>query len=177
MRLEEKKELTQRLSSLLSESGTVYVTDFTGLDVKSMTDFRARLRENGLQYRVVKNTLMRRALEGLDFPDLSEHLEGPTGLVLGRDDPVLPAKIVKEFAREHDDRPIVKVGVVDRQPIAADVVARMADLPSREELLGSIAGGLTASVAGVVGVLEGLMRDIAHLIQEVARKGETAGES
>jgi large subunit ribosomal protein L10 len=172
MRLEEKKQVTEALAQELDGAGTIYLTDFTGLDVRSITELRSRFREQGVRYRVVKNTLMRRALEGLDLPDLSEHLEGPTGLVMSDEDPVAPAKVMKEFAKEHDDRPVVKIGVVDRRVVEADAVARLASLPPREHLLGAIAGGLTGSVGAIAGALEALLRDIAHMIESSARKRE-----
>lgn len=171
--LEEKKEVAEELSRLLDESETVYLTDFSGLDVASMTELRARLREEGIGYRVAKNTLMARALEQAgDFPDLDEHLRGPTGLVLGGDDPVTPAKIVRDFAEEHENRPAVKVGVVDRRTLTPDEVSDLAELPTREEMLSSILGSLTAPVSGIVGVLEGLLRDIGHMAHEAAKKRE-----
>lgn len=172
MRIEQKKRITEELAREIDESGTIYLTDFTGLDVKAMTDLRARLRAEGIRYRVVKNTLMRRALEGLDLPDLSEHLDGPTGLVLGDEDPVLPAKVVREFARDHEDRPAVKVGVVDRRSVPPETVAELAELPPRDDLLGAIAGSLTASVGGMVHVLNGLIRDIAYMVEQVAQERE-----
>lgn len=176
MTLEKKKEVTEDLSRLLEEAGAVYLTDFTGLAVEDMTELRARLREEGVGYRVAKNTLMRRALEGLDYPeDLEDHLRGPTGLVLGGEDPVVPAKIVKEFAEDHDDRPSVKVGVVDRRTISAEEVERLAELPTREELLASMLGSLTAPVSGIVAILDGLVRDIAHMAHAAAEKREQEG--
>jgi len=174
MRLDEKQRVAEELQQVLQDNGTIYLTDFTGLNVKAITEFRSQLREQGIGYRVVKNTLMRRALEGLDLPDLSEHLEGPTALILSESDPVAPAKVVKDFAKEHDDRPIIKIGVVDRREVEPAQIDRMADLPSREQLLGSIAGGLTAGVGGIAGVLNALMRDITHMIGEVAQKNEAA---
>lgn len=175
MRLDEKKRITEELAREIDAAGTIYLTDFTGLDVKAMTEFRARLRESGLGYRVVKNTLMRRALEGLDLPDdLLAHLEGPTGLVLGEEDPVAPAKVVRDFAKEHDEKPALKIGVVERRPVTPDAIQRMAELPPRDELLGAIAGGLTAGVAGIAGALDALLRDIAHMIEQVARRNEAA---
>jgi large subunit ribosomal protein L10 len=174
MRLEDKKRVAEELAQQLAENGTIYLTDFTGLNVKAITEFRAQLREQGLGYRVVKNTLMRRALEGLDLPDLSEHLDGPTALVFSESDPVAPAKVVKDFAKEHDDRPVIKIGVVDRREVNAEQIGRMADLPSREQLLGAIAGGLTASVGGIAGALNALLRDITYMIGEVAKKNEAA---
>jgi large subunit ribosomal protein L10 len=173
MRFEDKKQVTGELAEQLEASGIIYLTDFTGLGVKAMTDLRSRLREQGIRYRVVKNTLMVRALEGLDLPDLSEHLEGPTGLIMSDEDPVAPAKIVKEFAKEHDDRPIVKIGIVDRLAITPEAIGQMADLPPREQLLAGIAGGLTAGVAGIAGALNALLRDITYMIEQVAEKNST----
>ncbi|MFQ5747610.1 MAG: 50S ribosomal protein L10 [Gemmatimonadota bacterium] len=174
MRLEEKKAIAERLADRLRDAETVYLADFTGLDVQALSALRSQLREEGAEILVVKNTLARRALEGLEYPDIDEHLKGPTALVLGTEDPVTPARVVKEFAREHEDRPVVKVGIVDRRPVSPEAVARLASLPRREVLLGSIAGSLTASVGGIAGILGGLMRDIAMMIEEVARKGEAA---
>jgi large subunit ribosomal protein L10 len=174
MRLEDKKRVTEELAEQLEANGTIYLTDFTGLNVKAITEFRAQLREQGLGYRVVKNTLMKRALEGLDLPDLSEHLEGPTALVLSESDPVAPAKVVKDFASENDERPVIKIGVVDRRSVEPDQIRRMAELPSHDELLGSIAGSLTASVGGIASVLGGLLRDITYMIPEVAKQNEAA---
>jgi large subunit ribosomal protein L10 len=172
MRIDEKQAMSAGIAEILDKAGAVYVTDFTGLDVQAQGELRSRLRESGAAYRVVKNTLMIRALEGLDFEGLEEHLTGPTGLVLTGEDPLAPAKVVRDFAREHDNRPVVRVGVVDRRTVQAEDIARLADLPGRDSLLGSIAGALTASVGGMVGVLGGLMRDIAYMVEEVAKKGE-----
>ncbi|WP_419163599.1 50S ribosomal protein L10 [Candidatus Palauibacter sp.] len=174
MRLEEKQRVTSELSAQLEENGTIYLTDFTGLNVKAVTEFRALLREQGLGYRVVKNTLMKRALEDLDLPDLSAHLSGPTALVFSESDPVAPAKVLKEFAKAHDDRPVVKVGVIDRVAATPDDVGRLADIPPREILLGGIAGGLTATVGGIAGALAALIRDIADMIEQVGKKNQSA---
>lgn len=172
MRLEQKREITEEISNLLDGAGTVYLTDFTGLDVKAITELRARFRDEGVRYRVVKNTLMRRALEGLDLPDLSEHLVGPTALVVSDSGPVVPAKVVKEFADEHDDKPVFKIGVVDRRTVEPEAIRRMAVLPPRDELLGSIAGSLTAGAGGIAGVLEAIIRDVALMVEEVAKSRE-----
>lgn len=172
MKREQKQTIAGELHAILRDAGTVYLTDFTGLDVGAMGELRSKLLEQGVELRVVKNTLARRALEGLDYPDLQDELQGPTALVLGAEDPIVPAKVVKEFAKEHDDRPVVKVGIVERRVVTAAEVGRLADLPPRDELLGAIAGGLTASVGGIAGVLAAVIRDVALLIEEVAKAGE-----
>jgi len=172
MKIDEKKTITAGIAESLEQAWAIYVTDFTVLDVGAQGELRTKLRESGAAYRVVKNTLTIRALDGLDLDGLEEHLTGPTGLVLAGDDPVAPAKAVRDFAREHDNRPVFRVGVVDRRTVEAAEIARLADLPGRDSLLGSIAGALTASAGGIAGVLGGLMRDIAYMIDEAAKKRE-----
>jgi large subunit ribosomal protein L10 len=172
MRIEEKKQITQEIAASLGGADTIYLTDFTGLDVMALGELRGRLRESGASLRIVKNTLTIRALDGLDLPDLKEHLTGPTGLVLAGADPAAPAKVMRDFAKEHDQRPVVKVGIVDRREVGPEEIKLLADLPPRDVLLGSIAAGLTASVAGIVGSLNAVITDIALLVEEVAKKGE-----
>jgi large subunit ribosomal protein L10 len=172
MKLEQKQTIAEELQGQLTSSDVVYLTDFTGLTVEAIGALRRQLREAGAEYRVVKNTLTLRALEGTDIPDLTEHLQGPTALVLGGDDPVAPAKVVREFAKGNDERPVVKVGIVERRVVTQDEVARLADLPPMDHLLASIAGGLTAGVSGIAGALNSLIRDIATMAEEVAKQGE-----
>ncbi len=174
MRLQEKRRLARELRGQLEENGIVYLTDFTGLDVKAITEFRSQLRAGGAGYRVVKNTLLKRALEDTGLPDLTVHLAGPTGLVLSEADPVAPAKVLKEFARENGDRPVVRAGIIDGVAATPEMIDRMADVPPREALLGSIAGGLTAGVGGIASVFGALIRDIANVIEQVAKKNQPA---
>ncbi len=157
---------------MLSSADVIYLTDFTGLSVEAIGDLRRKLREAGAEYRVVKNTLTLRALEGTDLPDLTEHLQGPTALVLGGQDPVGPAKVVREFAKANDSRPVVKIGVVERRAVSVVEVTKLAELPPMDDLLAAIAGGLTAGVGGIAGALNSLIRDIAYMVEEVAKQGE-----
>lgn len=172
MRIERKKQITEEIAADVGEAATIYLTDFTGLNVTEMGELRSRLRESGAQLRIVKNSLTIRAFEGLDLPDMKEHFKGPTGLVLAGDDAAAPAKVMRDFARKHDERPVIKVGIVDRREVAAGEIRQLADLPPRDVLLGAIAGALTASISGIVGSLNAVIRDIALLVEEVARKGE-----
>lgn len=176
MNIEQKKRITEEIAADLGRATTIYLTDFTGLDVGQMGELRSRLKESGADFRVVKNTLALRALEELELPDIAAHFTGPTGIVLAGEDPATPAKVVRDFAREHDARPAVKIGVVDRREVTSGEIEQMADLPPRDELLGSIAGGLTASVGGIAGALAAVIRDVAFLVEEVAKKGAAAEE-
>jgi large subunit ribosomal protein L10 len=166
----EKIQLTAELVDTLGASDVLYLTDFTGLNVKEITELRRRFREAGHRFIVVKNRLALRAIEQLDLPDLTEYLRGPTGFIVGAGDPVAPARMLRDFAKENEDRPTLKVGVVEKRVVGVDEVMTLASLPPREELLAGIAGSLTAPVAGIVGVLEGLLRDIASMVEEVGKK-------
>ncbi|UCC48972.1 MAG: 50S ribosomal protein L10 [Gemmatimonadota bacterium] len=172
----QKIEVTAELVNRLGDARVLYLADFTGLNVKDMTELRRRFREAGTRFIVVKNRLALRALEQLDLPDISEHLRGPTGFVIGGDDPIIPAKTLREFAKEYEDRPAVKVGVVDNRIVSAEEIRQLADLPPREELLANIMSSLTAPVAGIAGVLNGLLRNLAYMIEEVARQRGAGGE-
>lgn len=171
----EKVEVTAELADVLGGADILYLTDFTGLNVKDMTELRRRVREAGSRYLVVKNRLALRALEKLDLPDISEHLRGPTGLIVAKDDPVAPAKTLRTFAKEYEERPAIKGGVIKRRLVSPGEITTLAELPPRDELLAGIAGSLTAPVAGIVGVLNGLLRDLAYMVEEVARKQAGGG--
>lgn len=176
MRRAEKERFVAELRERLSGVTVLYLTDFTGLDVEAMTDLRARLKESGAEYLVVKNRLALRALDGLDIPDIASHFQGPTGLVLGHGGPVDAAKVVSEFARDHDDRPVFKVGVMDAQVLEPEKIQRLARLPNRERLLAELAGALEAPMAALVGALEGKLREAAGLLEALRRQREETGE-
>jgi len=167
----EKETFVQDFRERVQAAPVVYLTDFTGLDVKAITVLRERLRQSGAEYVVVKNRLVKRALEDLDLPDLSEWLTGPTGVVFGREDAVAPAKAVADFAREHDDRPVFKVGVVERSLLEPAQIERLAKLPPREQLLAIVAGTLQAPLAQLAGVLEAKLQEFVGLLEALREKG------
>jgi large subunit ribosomal protein L10 len=174
MRRTEKDEFIGELQQKLEGATAFYLTDFTGLNVKQMTQFRARLRKQGVDYVVVKNTLAQRALQGLDLPDVAGFFTGPTGVVIGRDDAVAAAKAVTDFAREFGDRPTVKVGIVERKEVTPDQVKQLAELPSREVLLAQIAGGLQAPMARLAGGMSQLIAGLARAVDALRQQKEGA---
>jgi large subunit ribosomal protein L10 len=150
----ERQETVESLSALLKDAPHVYVTDFSGMNVLRMTEFRRRLRAAGVSYVVVKNTLAQRALAANGITGLGEHLTGPTGLVLTKD-ALTAAKVLGDFAREFE-RPTVKAGLVDGKAVAPEHVKRLGQIPSREVLLAQIAGSLNGLLYSFVGALEAL---------------------
>ena len=152
----ERQSEVEVLTEKLKGSANLYVTDFSGLTVERMTDFRRRLRAVGARYVVVKNTLAQRALEASGTSALDRKLfKGPIGVVLAGDDPLPAAKILGEFAKQHE-KPAVRAGLVDGRQVEAAYVKRLGELPSREVLLGQFAGALNGILYQMVGALEAL---------------------
>lgn len=167
-----KGAFVEELQGKLGDARALYLTDFTGLSVKQITEFRSRLRREGVDYVVVKNTLAKRALEGLDLPDIAGFFQGPTGLVLGREDAVTAARIVTEFAKEFNDKPQVKVGLVERREVGPEDVKRMAGLPPKEVLLAQLAGGLQAPMTRLAGGMHELLARFGRAVDALRRQQE-----
>jgi len=174
MNRQDKDDFIGELQQKLEGASAFYLTDFTGLNVKQITQFRARLRKQGVDYVVVKNTLAQRALQGLDFPDVAGFFTGPTGLVIGRDDAVAAAKALTDFAREFGDRPAIKVGVVEKREVTPDQIKQLADMPPREVLLAQIAGGLQAPMARLAGGMSQLIAGFARAVDALRQQKEGA---
>jgi large subunit ribosomal protein L10 len=160
----ERQEAIESLTEQLRASPNLYVTDFTGLNVLRMTEFRRRLRAAGVTYVVVKNTLAQRALAANAVTGLEDHLAGPTGLVLAGNDPVVAAKVLTDFAREFE-KPAIKIGLVDGRPVTADQVQRLASLPPRDVLLSQLAGALQAPLAQLAGVMNGMLYQVVGALE------------
>lgn len=161
----EKETFITEFQELLGRAPVFYLTDFTGLDVKSLSKLRQSLRDSGAEYLVAKNRLVRLALKESELPDLGDALTGPTGFVFGFDDAVGPAKVLVEFAKENEDRPALKLGVVDRKVIQPEQIIRLSELPSREVLLAQLAGVFQAPIDALAGALEAKLQEMAGLLE------------
>ncbi len=169
----QRQETVESLAQQFKASPTLYVTDFTGLNVLRMTELRRRLRSAGVGYVVVKNSLAQRALAANQITELDDHLAGPTGLVLGGSDPVAAAKVLTDFAREFE-KPAIRIGLVDGKAVTPDQVRQLASLPSREVLLSQLAGTLQAPMAQLAGVMNGLLMQMVGAL-EALRTQRSAG--
>jgi len=173
---EQKAETVTALVGRLQRSSTVYLADFTGLNVAKATQLRRKLRAAGVEYVVVKNTLARRALDAAAVPELVGHLAGPTALVLAGRDPVTAAKVLTDFAKEHE-RPSIKIGLVEGKAVSADQVKRLAALPPKTELLAQLGGALQAPMAGLVGALNGLLYMTVGALEALRNQRAAGGAS
>lgn len=169
----ERQATVETLTEDLRQSPNLYVTDFSGLNVLRMTEFRRRLRAAGVRYVVVKNTLAVRALAANRLAGLDEHLAGPTGLVLAGNDPIVAAKVLTDFAREFE-KPTVKIGLLDGKTVTPDQIKQLASLPPREVLLGQLAGYMQAPVAQFVGAMNGLMYQMVGALEALRSQRSAA---
>ena len=162
MKRPEKERLVAELKEKLNGANALYYTDFTGLNVKRMTDLRRRLRKANVEYVVIKNTLALRAVNESGL--VATRLRGQTGLVIAKD-AVAAAKVLADFAKENDARPAVKGGLLEGKALDVEQVKKLASLPSREQMLAQLAGGLQSPLAAFAGALNGLLYMFAGALE------------
>ncbi|MDQ4130823.1 MAG: 50S ribosomal protein L10 [Actinomycetota bacterium] len=155
-------------------SAATLFTDYRGLTVSDLADLRARLRETGARYLVVKNTLARIAARDAGFDGLDELLTGPTAVTFCGDDPVTPAKTLRAFSREHPEL-VIKGGILEGRVLDAATAQRLADLESREELLARLAGLMYAVLATPARLLQAPLAQMARVIAALEDKGGASG--
>ncbi len=171
MKRAEKEQMVSDLRDKLQGAKSLYYTDFTGLNVKRMTELRRRLKRAGVDYVVIKNTLALRVVNESGL--VGERLKGPTGLVMGKD-PVAAAKVLTDFAKEFEQKPTVKGGLLDGKSIDSAQVKQLASLPSREQMLAELGAGLQSPMAAFVGALNGLLYMFAGALDALKSQREGA---
>ena len=171
MKRAQKQELVAELSEKVKGATALYYTDFTGLNVKRMTDLRRKLRKAGVEYVVIKNTLALRAVNESGL--VGQKLKGPTGIVIAND-AVAGAKVLQDFAKANDQRPTVKGGMFDGQAIDAAQVAKLANMPSREQMLSELGAGLMAPLAAFAGAMNGMMYMMVGALEALRTQKEGA---
>jgi large subunit ribosomal protein L10 len=167
----EKQQLITELTDKIKDAKAFYYTDFTGLSVKRMTDLRRRLRKAGVEYVVIKNTLALRAVNESGL--VGKRLKGPTGVVVAKD-PVSAAKVLSDFAKENDQRPAIKGGMLDGAQIDEAQVKRLAAMPSREQMLAELGASMQAPMAAFAGALNGLLYMFAGALDALKTQRESA---
>ena len=173
MRIEEKQQIAEDLRDRLSRSAIIVLTDYKGLDVAAMNDLRRKLRAEEIEYQVVKNTLLIRAAEDNDFALIKDHFKGPSAIALGYEDPVAPAKVLSEFAKENKNLEI-KAGVMNGQVLDANAIKELAKLPSREVLLGQLLSALNAIPTSFVRTIAEVPRSFVSVLAALRDQKEAA---
>ena len=171
MKRPQKEKLVAELKEKLSGANALYYTDFTGLNVKRMTELRRRLRKANVEYVVIKNTLALRAVNESGL--VATKLKGQTGLVIAKD-AVAAAKVLSDFAKENDQRPAVKGGLLEGKALDVAQVKKLASMPSREQMLAELGAGLQSPMAAFVGALNGLLYMFAGALDALRTQREGA---
>ena len=157
--LEAKKVVVSEISEKLKNCQSMVVVHFNGITVEEVTELRNQFRAAGVEYCVLKNTLVRRALDDMGITGLDHTLSGPSAYAFGMNDPVSPAKVINK--NKDDGRLSVKAGLMDGQVLDAKQVKALSELPSKEVLLSRLVGSLQAPVAKLVYFLEALRKQQA----------------
>ena len=171
MKRTQKEQLVSELKQKIEGANALYYTDFTGLNVKGMTELRRRLRKANVEYVVIKNSLALRA--GERGRARRQTLRGPTGVVVAKD-AVAAAKVLTDFAKENDQKPSVKGGLLDGVALDTAQVKKLASLPSREQMLADLGAGLQSPLAAFVGAINGLFYMFAGALDALKTQREGA---
>jgi large subunit ribosomal protein L10 len=158
--IQSKQQAVQEIAAKIAESSSTVVADYRGLNVAQVTELRKQLREAGIEFQVLKNSLVRRATEGTDYAALNDVLTGPTAVAFGKADAVAPAKILNDFAKKNDALKL-KGGIVEGKVVSMEEVKALAELPSREGLLSML-----------LSVLQAPIRNFALAVKAVGEKQE-----
>jgi len=170
---EEKAAVVEELSATLDTAKIAIIADYKGLTVSSLQELRRELKGSNAEIRVTKNTLLRRAISGTPFEAIDEHLQGTTALAVSFDDPVAPAKILSNFAKDHEQLAL-KGGVLDGKVLSVDDLTALAKLPSREALLGQTLSVMQAVPTGFVRVLSAVPQSLVYTLQAIKDQKEQA---
>jgi len=159
--LEQKKQVVSDITEKFRGAKSVVLVEYKGLTVEKATELRNKCRDAGVEYKVYKNTLMRFAFEELGYKDITSNLEGPNAVAISFDDEVSAAKVTNDFAKTSNDTVVIKAGIAEGRVLNAEEVKELANVPTREVLLAQLAG-----------VLQGNIRNLAYLLDQVAKKDE-----
>lgn len=168
----DKVQAVAEIRERFESAEAVFVTEYRGIAVKQMGDLRRRLREAGAEYKVVKMSLARRAVDELGLTGVGDHLVGPTALAFAQDDPVATAKALRDYSRD-DENLVIKLGLLADKVLQPEEVGRLADIEPREVLLAKIAGAAKAPLTAVAGMVSSFTRDAAGLFAALLDKKES----
>jgi large subunit ribosomal protein L10 len=173
LNIEEKKQIVGQLHEKFTDAAIVILTDYKGLDVTTMNQLRRKLSEAQVEYQVVKNSLMVRASEKTDVALIKDNFKGPSAIAIGYDDPVTPAKVLTEFAKENDKLEI-KIGVMNDNVLNLDSIKALSTLPSREQLLAQVLAAINGVPTALVRALNDVPCRLLNVLNALKEKKEAA---
>jgi len=170
MKRSEKEKIVADVAELAGRAQGMFFTDFSGLTVEQATELRREFRKSGVMYRVVKNTLIQKALgQAGNYDKVYTALVGPTGIAFAYEDPIAPARIIHRFSEKHNKLSL-KICVLEKQVYEGSKLRELARMPSRTEMIGSIVGSIQAPLAGVPTILQSILRDLVSVVAEIEKK-------
>ncbi len=175
--LSEKQAIVEKLTETLQSAASGVLVDYKGITVAEDTALRHELRENGVEYSVVKNTLVRFAIDKVGMQELDEVLNGTTSLAISKDDPIAPMRIINKYSKQLGDRFNIKAGFMDGKVIPLSDVAALAELPSKDALLGQVLGMMLAPITSLAIVIKAIAEkngEAAPAAEEAAAPAEEA---
>ena len=173
-RREQKVEQVELLIEKLKKAKVAVLTDYRGLKVSQIQELRGKLRGGDVEYRVVKNTLARRAAEAAGYPALQDAIKGPVAIAFGHDDLGVPSRLISEFVRATRLKVEVVGGLVEGRVFSSDQIKQLADLPSRETLIAQLMGTLQSPVAQLVGIMQTPLQQLMGVLNAYKTKLEAA---
>jgi large subunit ribosomal protein L10 len=174
MNRSDKEAIVAEVAERASRAAAMYFADFTGLTVEEETELRREFRKAGIEYRVVKNTLAKKALERVSGYDrVYDKLVGPTGIAFSYDDVIAPARIIKKF-NEKSGKFTLKAAVLEKQVFDGSQLDQLSKLPTRKDLMAGVVGSLHAPISGIVGAIGAVTRDLVYVIDAIEKKKQAA---
>jgi len=164
----EKEQIVQDLAQRIAEAPAIFLADFRGINVEQATNLRRELTQAGVEYRVIKNNLIKLAAKGTHAEGMQEFCAGPTAIALSGADPVAPAKILSKFAKDVEKFDL-KGGVLTGKVLSVADIAALADLPSREELLAKALSSMNAPATNFVGTLAAVTRSFVQVLNAIGQ--------
>jgi len=173
-RKEQKAEQVELLTEKLRKAKVALLTDYRGLTVIQIQELRGKLRSGDVEYRVVKNTLARRAADAAGVKDLEKELDGPVAIAFGYDDLSVPSRLINEWLRATRLKLDIKGGLVEGRVFTPEQVKQLADLPSREALIAQLMGTLQSPVGQLVGIMQTPLQQLLGVLDAYKTKLEAA---
>ena len=170
MNRNEKSEIISEIKELLESSSAIYLTDYSGINVEDISNIRNQFRNEGVRYKVFKNTLVKRALdEAGKYEKIADHLIGMTGFAFASTNPLAPAKIINKYFGDKE-KLALKACYVEGDYFEGSQLKTLATLPTKNELIASILGSINAPISGIVGSINAVMRDLVSVVDQISQR-------
>lgn len=164
--IQAKEQVVKVIEQKINDASLIVFSDYRGLNVEEVTELRDKLRVPGVEFKVLKNTMMRFALKNAGYEEVANQVEGPNAVLFSNEDVVGPAKTIFEFVRQHPNLE-VKFGLLEGQTVSPDKIKALADLPPREVLVAQVLGTLQAPITGFVRVLNANLTGLVRALDQI----------